>query len=298
MTAARSFLYRHGRLHEADGPALLPTERGFTLGDGVFETLRTVDSRPLLLPAHLARLRRSAAAIDLAVPLSDAELSRAAGTVQDLAALPGETVMRLTLSRGPARARGLLPGDAGPPTVLLQVMPLSPPAPGSQRLRIVVSTIRRNEGSPLAQIKSLNYLDNVLARREAAVAGADDALMLNNRDEVACVSAGNIFWTEPLGRDGQVCLVTPPCSCGVLAGITREVVLALAHDAGMPCRQKAVGLAEMLSCAQEAFVTNSVLGVQPIAALAGTLLSTEGPDSPARRLAAAYAAFLRDAATP
>jgi branched-subunit amino acid aminotransferase/4-amino-4-deoxychorismate lyase len=313
----RSFLYSYssGQLVPADGPALLATDRGFTLGDGVFETLRTAGGRPFLLPEHLARLRHGAAVLDLPLLCSDEDLAGAVTGALSAAGAPGEAIVRLSISRGPATGRGLLPAGAGPPTVALQVSPLPAfaqesestgaggapgergPAAGSiagraPGLHMLVATVRRNEGSPLSRIKALSYLDNVLARLEAARAGADEALMLNNRGVVACASAGNIFWIDRGGR-----LITPPLSCGVLAGITRHLVLLLAEREGLPCRERAISLAEMLAEAQEAFVTNSVVGVQAVTSVAGIQLPLSSAGPLTQRLAALYAAAVDRAAT-
>jgi branched-subunit amino acid aminotransferase/4-amino-4-deoxychorismate lyase len=167
-------------------------------------------------------------------------------------------VVRITISRGIAQARGLFPvTDA--PTVVIQVSPFA--APPAQKyadgVRIVVSRIRRNETSPTAYIKSGNYLDNVLARMEAQREGADDAVLLNTAGHLACATAANLFWV----KDGMLC--TPAVTCGILAGITRELALETALNEDMTA-QAVAAPPEALLGADEAFLTNVVVGVLPL----------------------------------
>ncbi|PXA87035.1 4-amino-4-deoxychorismate lyase, partial [Caulobacter sp. D5] len=136
---------------------------------------------------------------------------------------------------------------------------------------------RRNEGSPASRLKTLAYLDNVLARAEARAAGADEALMLNNRGELACASAGNLFWL-----DGET-LATPALACGVLAGLARGRVMAAARAMGLSVVEVAVG-PEALASARAVFLTNSLTGVRPLRRLDGRAL---GEDPRVAALAAA-----------
>ena len=119
--------------------------------------------------------------------------------------------------------------------------------------------VRRNETSPASRLKALSYLDNILARAQARAAGADDALMLNTRGEIACAAAANLFWIE----DGR--LFTPALECGVLDGIMRAQVLAVA---GINVAEVRAGR-EALDRAEAVFLTNSLVGIQPVAALDG-----------------------------
>jgi branched-chain amino acid aminotransferase/4-amino-4-deoxychorismate lyase len=124
-------------------------------------------------------------------------------------------------------------------------------------ISLVLSDVRRNEGSPTSQMKTLNYLDNVVARARARARGADDAVMLNNRGEVACVSAANIFWIT----DGSIS--TPAVQCGALAGVAGIHLMAAARRLGVEARTVAAP-PEALRRADAVFVTNSIIGVWPI----------------------------------
>jgi len=221
-------------------------DRGLLLGDGLFETLLAVDGDLPHLTAHLDRMAAGCAALDL--PFDRAEAER---RVRD--AIPGEGrfAVRLTLTAG-SGGRGLDRPAVPLPRLFATAAPSEPVV---EPATAIVATTRRNEGSPASRLKTLSYLDNVLARAEAAAAGVDEAVMLNNRGEVACAAAANLFWIEG-GR-----FFTPRLDCGVLAGITRARLLALEA-----VEEVAAGV-EALDRAEAVFLTNSLIGVRPIARL-------------------------------
>jgi branched-chain amino acid aminotransferase len=228
--------------------AISPEDRGFTLGDGLFETIRVARGTACHLDRHWRRLRAGAARLGITLDHDDAALSAA---VAQLAG--GDAVVRVTLTRGPA-PRGLLPPDRTQPTLLITAVPLPPPLPPARL--IVARTTRRNEFSPLARIKSLNYLDSILARQEAAARGADDALLLNSQSRVAEATAANLF----LLIDGQA--LTPPVTDGALPGIRREILL----ERGI-LRERSLTLAD-LDRAEEMMLGNS-LSLRPVIAVEG-----------------------------
>ena len=239
-----------------DDARISPLDRGFTLGDGLFETLRVREGAVLRLYAHLARLATGAGVLGLPLPTLDLAAALAA-TVEANGLAEG--VLRLTLSRG-IGPRGVLPPAEPNPTLVITAAPLPPPA-APARLVIAQGT-RRNDRSPLAQVKSLNYLDNIIARQEAARRGADDAVLLNTQERVAETSIANVFAVI----DGD--LVTPPLSEGVLPGIMRAAVLA--EGAGeRPLTP------QDLSRAEEIFLT-SALGIRSVVALEGRALPGHG----------------------
>ncbi len=199
-----------------EDPTISAQDRGFTLGDGIFETIAVRAGLPLCLDRHLARLRDGAAVLGLTLAYDDRVLTAAMAAVLAGQGL-GEGSVRLTVTRGPA-PRGLLPPAEPHPTMLITA---APAAARVSPARLVVATVtRRNEHSPLARIKSLNALDNILARQEAAQRDADDAILLNTRGRVAETTVANLFAVI----DGA--LVTPPVADGALPGITRHRVLA------------------------------------------------------------------------
>lgn len=204
-----------GRLQDSAAVRIAPDDRGFTLGDGLFETIRVSDGTVVHGRRHLARLRDGAAILGIPVLRDDDTIE--AAMQQVLAAnMVAQGSLRLTLTRGPA-PRGVAPPASPRPTMLITAATgLTMPGPVSL---IVASETRRNEFSPLSRIKSLNYLDSVLARQEASRKGADDAILLNTRGMVAETSAANLIALI----DGV--LVTPPVGDGALPGIARGLLI-------------------------------------------------------------------------
>ncbi|HEY7901124.1 MAG TPA: aminotransferase class IV [Caulobacteraceae bacterium] len=230
-------------------------DRGALLGDGLFETLLWEGGRLVDFSAHARRLILGCAALGLAAP-SEAQMRSAALEVARTVAVDRAAV-RLTWSalggRGlerPEPCPGRLVGSA------------SPAPEGRAPARLATAAIRRNASSPAARLKTLSYLDNVLARRQARQGGADEALMLNAEGEICGGAAANLFWFE------GATLVTPALACGVLAGTVRARVLAQAAELGLHARE-AHAPASALTAATGLFLTNSLIGVRPVANLDG-----------------------------
>ena len=225
-------------------------DRGLLLGDGLFETLLAVDGRPQFLDEHIDRLIRGCAVIGIDAP--DGDAARKA-VEQAASGWSGRTAVRLTLTAGDGRGLERAPGSS--PRLLAGAGP-APEPPGPARLR--TSTIRRNESSPAARVKSLSYLDNILARREARALGGDEALMLNGRGEVAGAAAANLFWII------EDRLFTPALDCGVLDGIMRGQALAAAQALNVDAVEVRAPMMR-LHQAEAAFLTSSLIGLRPVA---------------------------------
>lgn len=227
--------------------AIGAADRGFTLGDGAFETIAVTDGEPQRLERHLARLDKALHALYFdTCPTTD----QIGNAVIETAAANGivEGALRITVSRG-IGARGLAIPEAATPTLVIAVSDgLPPQAAISAR---ICRTTRRNAHSPLSRIKSLAYLDNILALEEARANGADDAIMLNTDGALACASAANLF----LVKDGL--LFTPRIEDGVLPGLKREDIISR-----MDVRVETLDEAA-LQRADEAFLTNS-LSIRPL----------------------------------
>jgi len=250
-------VWLNGKLVPLGAASLSPLDRGFTLGDGVFETIRAEGTELLWLDDHLSRLRGGADV--LGIPLAMPEEAIATG-LQTLVREGGfaASALRLTLSRGPSERRGLWPPSLpSAPTLLAMTAPLAPPRP-PLRLAIARET-RRNEFSPLSRIKSLNYGDNILARREADARGFDDALMLNTGGRIACATVGNLFLR--IGGEWR----TPPIGEGVLPGLARARLLVQ-----LPAREMAIEETDV-SRAEAGLISNS-LGVSAIREIEGCSL--------------------------
>ncbi len=223
-----------------------PSDRGLLLGDGLFETVRVRDGGPRLWPAHAARLAAGAAALGL--PLPQVDLPAAIGAVLGANALR-DAAVRLTLTRG-VGPRGVAPPEPCAPTLLITSAPLASPPPKPVSLCIARSTCR-NERSPLSRTKTLNYLDAMIARREALARGFDDAVMLNTQGRVTEATAANLF----VRIDGH--WLTPPVEEGALPGVLRGALLAVGFAAEAAMTEAA------LFGADEMLLTNS-LGVTPV----------------------------------
>lgn len=282
-----AWIYVDGQVRAIGERHVSALDRGFTLGDGVFETIRVADGKPFRLAVHLARLRTSANALQLPIPWSDEDLASGVSEVTRANRL-AEAVVRLTVSRGAARARGLLPPPHSVPTLVVQASPFRELSPEKLARGFGVSTsaIRRNESSPTSRIKTCNYLDNVLARLEAERAGSDEAVMLNSAGYLACCSAANLF----LVAEGRI--RTPAVECGVLAGITRQVVRELIGHLGLVWEEGWLSPAELVA-AEGAFLTNSVLGVVPITSVDGHPIGGGRPSIATSRLRWLYEDLVR-----
>jgi branched-chain amino acid aminotransferase len=256
-------LWLNGALIPAAEARIAPDDRGLLLGDGLFETIRVQAGAPRHLAAHLARLRRGAQVIGLPLPALDWPTLDWPAVLADTLAANGltEGSLRLTVTRG-SGPRGLPPPADPRPTVLVTAAPAAP-APPPARL-ILARTTRRNEFSPLATIKSLNYLDGILARREATERGADDAILLNTRGRAAETTVSTLFVV--LGTR----ILTPSVAEGALPGVARGLLLAhgVAEEAEIP--------PETLDRADGLILANS-LGIRIGASLDGRILG-EAPE--------------------
>jgi branched-chain amino acid aminotransferase len=247
------------RLQHLSGGAVAvdPADRGLLLGDGVFDTMVAPAGRPFARSAHIRRLLAATAAIG--IPVSEPELVEAGSQI--IAGLAGrDAIVRTSVTRGIAE-RGLWPSEPPRPTIVVSATPWSRALVG-QPARLITASAPRNEGSPLSRIKSLCYLENVLAAREASNAGADDAIFVNSAGRIACSTIANVFVLA--GR----MLVTPPVADGCLDGIMRAVVMDEAANLGFAVKE--AGLRpEDVAGADAAFLTNSVRLLRPVTSFDG-----------------------------
>ncbi|MGC5779819.1 aminotransferase class IV [Methylobacterium sp. NFXW15] len=287
-------LWRDGHVIEGTSAPLDHADRGLTLGDGLFDTALALNGRIAFEEEHVARLVAGAAA--LAIP-TGADAIRTA--MRALATRGDRLAIRTTLTRG-AGPRGLKPPDVAHPTLFATAAP-SGRAIAFAPLRLLPTGIARNDTSPAARLKTLGYLDAVLAAGEAARQGFDEALFLNTKGHVACAGTGNVFCLLPPsllrsarndaeGSDGEaLALVTPPLSDGVLAGIVRAQVLTLAPACGLSVEERSLSPDDLLA-ARAVFVTNSLRLLAPVGAIGGMGFDSAGHPAFARLRAALRAA--------
>ena len=273
------WIFLSGELVRRPAAQVSALDRGLLYGYGLFETMRSYGGRVFRLEQHYSRLCHGAAQLAMDVPLSLGQFGEAVEAILKRNDLT-DAYLRLTLTAGPLSDAA---GRAGHATVVLFARLLTdyPPDLCRRGMTAVVSPVRRNETSPLSRIKSLNYLDNLLAREYARRHGADEAILLNTRGFVAEGSASNVFLVQQGG------LLTPSVESGALPGITRRAVLELASAVGLEAIESEVELSAF-GDASEAFLTNSVMEVIPLTSLDGRPVGSGRPGPVAGRLHRLY----------
>jgi len=286
----------NGRLHPATEPSISPLNRGFLYGDAIYEVWRTYEGVIFAWEEHWRRLRASAAALHLTVPWAEpALLQEIRKTVEAFrrgSHWNGELYIRLQITRG-AGVIGLDTALADRPdyVLLVQPCPQLEPARAAWGLTLAIAqTIRRNPAAALDPAwKTGNYLNNLLALREARSKGADEVILLNLAGEITEAAVSNVAFV----RGGAV--VTPPLSAGILAGITRSLVLQrVAREAGLAVSEEPV-LPARLSEFAECFLLSTTKDIAPVSAIDGHRFAV-GPGTVAARLKIAFADYARRSA--
>ena len=198
------FLY-NPQFYDDTHMVISPFDRGFSLGDGVFETIKITNARPELWDAHINRLTKGCLVFQLKMP--DHLYDNAVALIEKNKSETG--VLKIILSRA-STTRGLGFNGYFDVNIAMTFMAL-PPTP--VHINAIISDIKRNDMSPLSRIKSLSYGDNMLAFNKAIAAGCDDALMLNSKNQICCFTVGNIVIENKYGE-----LITPPPQTGCLEG--------------------------------------------------------------------------------
>ncbi len=280
-------VYLNGSIMDED-EALVPVgDRGVLFGDGIFETVRAYGGKPFRMQRHLERLRAGCRELRIEGIPSDTQIADAIDELYRLNVASGDAYIRVTLTGGLFDGnRGL--ERSGVPNTHIIVKPFEgyPHEWYERGIRMIVSTIRANEGSPLSRIKSSNYLENLMARQEAKDRGADDALMLNGGGFLAEATSSNLFMVR---RDK---VATPGVECGLLPGITREAVLEICEEYGIPYETGFLHLDDLLG-ANEAFLTVSTGEIVPIAEVEGNTIGFRCPGPITLRLSAAFHELVR-----
>src|SRR5918911_2148456 len=279
-------VYLNGRLVDKADAKVSVFDHGLLYGDGVFEGIRVYGGKVFRLREHVDRLYESARHIALEVPLSREQMAAAVlQTVQANAKQDG--YIRLVVTRG-AGFLGLDPGKTSDPQVIIIVDDISLyPAEFYERgLEIVTASVIRNHPNALnPRIKSLNYLNNILAKVEAHRAGCEEAVMLNHIGEVAECTGDNIFLVK------RGVLRTPHLNAGILEGVTRNAVLELARDAGIPVQEMVLSRHDVYS-ADECFLTGTAAEVVPVVKVDGRPVGGGKPGPVTRQLRERFQALV------
>jgi branched-chain amino acid aminotransferase len=275
----------NGNIVPAEEARVSVLDNGFAFGDSVYEVLRTYGGLAFEPGRHFRRLRASAARLGFSVPASDASLL---AQVDGLLARAGggESYIRIVLSRGLGDCSYHFDRVQGPTVVMIQKpLPPYPTRHYSDGIKVAAVSVRRNHPRALdPAIKSSNLLNNILAMREAQASGGEEPVLLNQEGFVAEGASTNVF----LARGGKV--FTPPLSAGILAGITREVVLELLPGLAIPFREEPLRLDDLLT-ADEAFMTSTTREVVPVKQVDETAIGDGRPGPLTRRVMEAFGAY-------
>jgi branched-chain amino acid aminotransferase len=281
-------IYISGKYYDKESAKVSVYDHGFLYGDGVFEGMRSYGGKVFRLKAHLDRLWASAKAIWLKIPISQEEMAKA---VNDTLATNGikDGYIRLVVTRG-AGALGLDPNKCSDPQVIVIAdhIELYPKEMYEKGLEIVTASTIRNHSAALSpRIKSLNYLNNIMAKIEGLQAGCVEALMLNAKGEVAECTGDNIF----IVRKGV--LMTPPIDAGILEGITRDAVIELAEEMKISVQQVPF-VRHDIFIADECFLTGSAAEVIPVVKLDSRVIGDGKPGPLTKRLTERFVQLTRE----
>ena len=280
-------IYINGEYFSREDAKISVFDHGLLYGDGVFEGMRIYSGKVFRLHEHLVRLWQSANSIALQIPIS---LEQLTADVNEAVAKNGldDGYIRLVVTRG-AGPLGLDPYKCERPQVVIIVdsITLYPESFYTEGLELVTAATMRNHPAALSpRIKSLNYLNNIMAKMEGLKAGCMETLMLNHKGEVAECTGDNIFIVDR-GR-----LLTPPNDAGILEGITRNAVLELATEAGIETDQQAMTRHDIF-VADECFLTGSAAEVVAVVKLDDRVIGDGKPGPITRRLNEAFRKLVR-----
>lgn len=280
-------VYISGKLYPKEDAKISVYDHGLLYGDGVFEGIRVYHGKVFLLAEHIDRLYESARAIRLEIPLTRSDMLAAVESTVKANSLD-DGYVRLVVTRG-AGYLGLDPKRTSDPQIIIiaDTITLYPQETYEKGLKLVTASTMRNHPQALSpRIKSLNYLNNILAKVEGADAGCVEALMLNHKGEVAECTGDNIFIVK-----GGV-LKTPSPDAGILEGITRNAVIKLAREAGVTVCECTLTRHD-LYVADECFLTGTAAEVVPVTSLDGRPIGDGKPGPVTRDLLARFQTLKR-----
>jgi branched-chain amino acid aminotransferase len=274
-------IYIDGKFYDKRDAKISVYDHGLLYGDGVFEGIRVYHGKVFRLKAHVQRLYDSAKSIGIKIPLSQRQLGQA--ILDTVKQSPGCEYLRPLVTRG----EGGLGIDARKcekacVIIIADTISLYPKECYETGLNVAtVATMRNHPAATNARVKSLNYLNNVMARMEATLSNCQEALMLNHKGEIAECSGDNIF----LIKKGE--LYTPSIDAGILEGITRDCVLELAKQAGIPVHECSLSRFDVFT-AEECFLTGTAAEIVPVATVDGRTIGTGKAGPITKKLWSAY----------
>jgi len=274
-------IFINGSIVSLDQARISVLDRGFLYGDGLFETMRAYGGEILRMKEHMERLFQGAKEIGLALPYKREELGNAIKRILKMNRL-SEAYIRLTVTRGISEP-GLVSRSRSLPTLVIVAKEFKALSSSEYRKgwKAIVVETRQNQASPLSRIKSLNFLNNILARIEAEEKRCDEGILLNTLGEVSEGSTSNIFLVK---KDN---LITPEEESGLLPGITRGIVVELAPNQGLKVYNRRVALDELFA-ADEVFLTSTLIEVMALVEVDGKQIGNGKPGKVTKKIHKAY----------
>ena len=285
-------IYIDGKFYSEANAKISVFDHGLLYGDGIFEGIRFYNGRVFRLEEHLLRLWDSARSICLEIPMTMRDMTEAVlETIRQNHLRDG--YIRLVVTRGIGNL-GLNPTQCKSPSVIIIAATIALYHQDFYRKGLTIVTCATRRSNPAAlnpAVKSLNYLNNVMARVEANLSGADEALMLNDAGNVAECTADNVF----IVKHGQI--LTPPVAAGALRGITRAVVFEIAAELGVKVRETDITRHDVF-VADECFLTGTAAEIVPVVKADGRSIGSGKPGPITARIIARYRQVTRETGTP
>jgi branched-chain amino acid aminotransferase len=285
-------IYIDGKFYSEANAKISVFDHGLLYGDGIFEGIRFYNGRVFRLEQHLHRLWDSARSICLKIPMTMPDMTEAVlETIRQNHLRDG--YIRLLVTRGIGNL-GLNPTQCKSPSVIIIAATIALYHEDFYRKGLTIATCATRRSNPAAlnpAVKSLNYLNNVMARIEANLAGADEALMLNDAGNVAECTADNVF----IVQHGQI--ITPPVTAGALRGITRSVVFEIAAEFGVKVQEADITRHDVF-VAEECFLTGTAAEIVPVVKADGRLIGNGKPGTVTTRIIARFREMTRETGTP
>jgi len=257
VTQKAKYIFFNGKTIPDTEGCISPDDRGFLYGDSIFETLRTYNKKPFKLAEHLERMRCSAEKLKILPVYTNAEISESITNLLEKNSVQ-DAYIRITLSRDTGN-NGLGINDNLKSTILIQVKSFMPYERKlyDEGMSLIVSRHRRSTSCPISSHKTTNLLTSILLKEEAKRKSANEAIVINTDGYVAECVVSNIFMVN----NGSV--ITPSLDTNILPGITRETVLDICKNSGIPAREEFLKI-ESLIKAEEVFITNSLMEIMPV----------------------------------
>jgi len=283
--SSEEFVYINGEFVPKENAKISVWDHGLLYGDGVYEAIRVYEGNIFKLKEHIDRLYNSAKAIKIEIPMTKEELLEAVVELVKRNKLRNG-YLRIIVTRG-VGFMGVDPRNCEKPTIII-MSELRKALFGGKPITAIVSTIRRFPSQCLdPKIKSLNYLNNVLAKIQAIEAGTDDAIMLNMEGYVAEAVTENIFVVK------KNIIYTPPLTAGILEGITRSVVIEIAKNLGFEVREENLTIYDLYT-ADEVFLTGTAAEITPVVKIDGRLVGNGEPGPIFKKILEEYQKIVKD----